>query len=143
MAVGPYILLSAKPESEFHCLIAYCKHVCQYVTKLYFTGRQTNINVSCYIKYKHINGSRDSSVGIATPFGLDGPEIESRWGARFSATVQNGPGAHLASCTMGSGYFPGVKRPERGVNHPLHLAQRIKKEYSYTTTTLLHLHGLF
>jgi len=44
---------------------------------------------------------------------------------------------------MGSGYFPGVKRPERGVNHPLHLAQRIKKEYSYTTTTLLHLHGLF
>ena len=26
-----------------------------------------------------------SSVGIATDYGLDGPRIESRWGARFSA----------------------------------------------------------
>jgi len=30
---------------------------------------------------------RDSSVGIATRYGLDGPGIESRWGARFSALV--------------------------------------------------------
>ena len=28
---------------------------------------------------------RDSSVGIATNYWLDGPGIESRWGARFSA----------------------------------------------------------
>ena len=27
---------------------------------------------------------RDSSVGIATRYGLDGPGIELRWGARFS-----------------------------------------------------------
>ena len=26
-------------------------------------------------------------------------------GARFSAPVQTGPGAHPTSCTMGSGYF--------------------------------------
>ena len=39
-------------------------------------------------------------------------------GARFSATVQTGPGAHPASCTMGTGTFPGVKRPGRGVDHP-------------------------
>ena len=50
-----------------------------------------------------------SSVGIATDYGLDGPGIESRWGARFSAPVQTGPGAHPASCTMGTGLFPGVK----------------------------------
>jgi len=31
---------------------------------------------------------RDSSVGIATGYGLDGPRTESRWGARFSAPVQ-------------------------------------------------------
>ena len=49
-----------------------------------------------------------SSVGIATGYGLDGPGIESRWGARFSAPVQTGPGAHPASCTMGNGSFPGV-----------------------------------
>jgi hypothetical protein len=39
-------------------------------------------------------------------------------GARFFAHVQNGPEAHSASCTMGTGSFPGVKRPERGVDHP-------------------------
>jgi hypothetical protein len=50
-----------------------------------------------------------SSVSIATDYGLDGPGIESRWGARFSAPAQTGPGAHPASCTMGTGSFPGVK----------------------------------
>ena len=52
---------------------------------------------------------RGSSVGIATGYGLDGPEIESRWGARFSALVQTGRGAH-------NGYrvFPGgIDRPGR------------------------------
>ena len=39
-------------------------------------------------------------------------------GAQFSAPVQNEPGAHPASCTMGTGSFPGVKRPGRGVDHP-------------------------
>ena len=38
--------------------------------------------------------------------------------ARFSAPFQTAPGAHSASCTMGTGSFsPGVKRPGRGVNH--------------------------
>jgi hypothetical protein len=50
-----------------------------------------------------------SSVGIATDYGLDGLGIESRWGARFFAHVQTGPGAHPASCTMGTGSFPGVE----------------------------------
>jgi hypothetical protein len=45
---------------------------------------------------------RDSSVGIATRYRLDGPGIESRWGARFSAPVQTYPGAHPASYTLGT-----------------------------------------
>jgi hypothetical protein len=53
-------------------------------------------------------GGPGSSVGIATGYGLDYPGIESRWGARFSAPVQTGPGAQPASCTMGHGSFPGV-----------------------------------
>ena len=64
---------------------------------------------------------RDSSVGIATGYGLDGPGIESRWEARFSAPVQTGPGAHPASYKMGTGSFRGVKSG-RGVqltSHPL------------------------
>jgi hypothetical protein len=52
-----------------------------------------------------------SLVGVATGYGLDGPGIESRWKARFSALVQTCPGAHPASCTRGTGSFPGVKRP--------------------------------
>ena len=63
----------------------------------------------------------DCSVGIATGYGLDGPGIEYRWGARFSAPVLTGHGPHAASCTMGTGSFPGVKSG-RGVGltpHPL------------------------
>jgi len=41
-------------------------------------------------------------------------------GARFSATVQTGPGAHPASCTMGTGSFLGVKSG-RGVKLTPHL----------------------
>ena len=63
---------------------------------------------------------RDSSVGIATRYGLDGPGIEYRcWGgAGFFAPFQAGPGVHPASCTMVTGYFTGVKRPGRGGDHP-------------------------
>ena len=70
---------------------------------------------------------RDSSVGIATRYGLDGAGIESRWGARFSAPVQTGPGAHPASCTMGTGSFPGVKRPGLGADHQPHLRAEVMK----------------
>ena len=39
-------------------------------------------------------------------------------GARFSGPVQTGRGAHPAYYIMGTGSFPGGKRPGRGVNHP-------------------------
>jgi hypothetical protein len=42
--------------------------------------------------YKKFEGL-DSSVGIVTCYGLDGPGFESRWCAIFSAPVQIGPGA--------------------------------------------------
>ena len=71
---------------------------------------------------------RDSSVGIATRYGQDGPGIESRWEARFSAPVQTGPGVHPASCTMGTRSSPGVKRPGRGADHPPHPSAEVMKE---------------
>jgi hypothetical protein len=37
--------------------------------------------------------------------------------ARFSASVQTGPGALPASCTMGTGSFPGVKRAGNDFDH--------------------------
>ena len=39
--------------------------------------------------------------------------------ARFSAPVQSGPGAHPDSYKMGTVTFLEVKRPGRGVDHPL------------------------
>ena len=68
---------------------------------------------------------RDSSVGIATNYGLDGPGIESRWGREFP--VQTGPGAHPAFCTMGTGSFVGVKRPGRDVDHSLPSSTEVKE----------------
>jgi hypothetical protein len=62
-------------------------------------------------------------------------------GARFSALVQIGVGAHPAFYTITTKSFPGVKRPELGVNHPPHLALRLKKEWVYTYTNPLCLHG--
>jgi len=82
-----------------------------------------------------IHVGRDSSVGIETRYSLDGPGIESRWGgmggvglaARFSASLPTGPRAHLASYTMGTGSFPGVRRSGRGVDHPLSYSAEAKE----------------
>ena len=52
---------------------------------------------------------RDSAVGIATVYCLDGPGIEFQFGAKFSAPVLTGPGAHPTSYTMGAESFPVIK----------------------------------
>jgi hypothetical protein len=61
---------------------------------------------------------RDSAVGIVTRYGLDGAGIDSRWGARFSAPVQTGPGVHPTSYTMDTESSPRTKRPGRSADHP-------------------------
>ena len=81
-----------------------------------------------------ITAGRDSSVGISDPLwaGRSGDRIPV--GARFSAPVHNGPGAHPGPIQWVQGPSPGIKRPGCGVNHPPHLAPRLKKEWSYTAT---------
>ena len=69
----------------------------------------------------------DGAVGMATRDGLYGPEIESRLGKDFSAPVQTGPGAHPASCTVGTGSFPGLKQPGRRVVHPPPCSAEVKE----------------
>jgi len=55
-------------------------------------------------------------------------------GTRFSAPVHNYPGAHPTSYTMGTGSFPGVKRPGRGVDHStlssVEVKERVKQYLS-------------
>ena len=71
---------------------------------------------------------RDNAVSITTHYGLDGPGIESRWGARFSAPVQTGPGAYPASYVMGTGSLSlRVKRPGRGIDQPPSSSAEVKE----------------
>ena len=55
-----------------------------------------------------VEGGPGNSVGIAAELRAGRSGIESRWGRDFQS-VQTDPGAHPASCTMGTGSFPGVK----------------------------------
>ena len=89
-----------------------------------------------------IAGEPGSSVGIATELRGGRYGIESRWGRDFPP-VQTGPGAHPASCKMGTGSFPGVKCG-RGVlltTHPL-LVPRSWKSRAIPLPTLWATPGL-
>jgi hypothetical protein len=59
-------------------------------------------------------------------------------GARLSAPVHTGSGAHPTSYTKGTGCFPRVKRSGRGVDHPPpHLSVEVKERvelYLYSTS---------
>jgi len=61
-------------------------------------------------------------------------------GARFSAPVQTGLGAQLASCTMRTGSVLGVKRPRSGVDHTPPSSAEVKERvelYIYSFSELL------
>jgi hypothetical protein len=125
-------------------------------------GRNTTLGIHSYLSTYSITSGPGSSVGIATGYGLDGPGIESSvtlypllfiinkclkrkknpGGARFSAPVQTDPGAHLASCTMGSGSFSGIEsgRDVTLAPYPL-LVPRSKN--SFTSTLPKNLRGLW
>jgi len=63
--------------------------------------------------------------------------------ARFSAPVQTGLGAHPASYTMGTGSFPGVKRPGSGVDHPPPSSAEVKERVELYFYSPLYHCGLF
>ena len=86
---------------------------------------------------------RDSLVGIATRYGLDGPGIESRWGQNFPPLSRRAlrPTQPPIQCV------PGLSRRQSGrgvalTTHP-DLAQRLKKEWSFTSTPPTGLRGVF
>jgi hypothetical protein len=54
------------------------------------------------------------SVGYRDWLGVGRSGDRIPLGARFSASVETGPGAHPASCTMGTRYFPGVESGRGG-----------------------------
>jgi len=69
-----------------------------------------------------------SSVGIATQLRAErsGHQIP---GGRDFLPVQTGPGGHPASCTIGTGSFPGGKvRPRRAADHSLPSSAAVMEE---------------
>jgi hypothetical protein len=48
-------------------------------------------------------------------------------GVIFSVLVQTGPGTHPASYTMGTGSFSRIKPTGCDVDHPPHLAPKLRK----------------
>ena len=68
-----------------------------------------------------------SLVGIVTEQRAERSGIETRWG-RYFPPVQTGPGAHPASCKMGTGSFLGVKcgRAVLLTTHPLLVPRSLK-----------------
>ena len=62
-------------------------------------------------------GGGDSSVGIATCYGLDGPGGSNPGGGEIFRTHPDGPWGPPSFLYNGYRVFPGVKRPESGVDH--------------------------
>ena len=58
-----------------------------------YTGPQSLSAILKFEKIRRLQVRLDSSVGVATRYGLECPGIESRRGARFSTPIQGGPGA--------------------------------------------------
>ena len=88
---------------------------------------------------------QDSTVGITTRCGLYGLGIESRRGEIFRTRPDRpwGQPSLLYNGYRVSLMGGGLKWPEHGVEHPPHLAPRLKKEESYTSTSPLSFHVLF
>ena len=85
-----------------------------------------DLDVDGRITFKLILHTYDMSVpgsvdGIATRYGAGRSGDRIPVVARFSASVQTGPGAHPASCTMGTGSFPGVQNGRGVTMTPHHL----------------------
>jgi hypothetical protein len=75
---------------------------------MYFITNQKFARIKYVQQDTPILVSQDSSVGIATRYGLDGPEIESRWGEIFCIPPDRPCDPHSLLHNV-YGVFPGGK----------------------------------
>jgi hypothetical protein len=80
------------------------------------------------VYYEFIISGPSSPVGVATGYVAGQSGDRTPVGARFFAHVQTGPEAPPYSCTMGTGSFPGVKRPGRGADHQTPPSTEVENE---------------
>jgi hypothetical protein len=102
-------------------------------------------NTCVYIAYIYLITNEKSFV-IATVYRQDCPGFEPRQGRDtfFSCLLQTRPHRVMvptASCSVGGMVrFPGIKLPERDVDHPHPVRTGVKNEWSYTPTSALAVH---
>ena len=77
-----------------------------------------------------------------TPSGIE-PTIFRPMGAKFSALVKTGLGAHLASDTAGTVCLEEAKRPEPGVGHATPSSAEVKERVELYLYSPLGLRSLF
>jgi hypothetical protein len=89
---------------------------------------------------KHIRSGvgQDSVIGIVIRYALDGPGFEPPWGREFP----HHPGARLASYTVGTGSFHGVKWPGHGIDHLPPYSAEVKERVELYLYSPLCLHGM-
>jgi hypothetical protein len=123
------------------CVLFEDKHQCYFFMFQVFSELCNFLIRDCKFTYT-ISMGRDSSVGVATSYGLDGRGIESRWGGEIFSNRRDPSWGSPSLVYNGYGVsFPGVKRPGRDVNHPLSPSAKVKERVELYSP--LGFHGLF
>ena len=86
---------------------------------------------------------RDSSVGKATRYGLDGPGIECRWWREFPQPSRTALGPTQPPIQWVPGLYQRVKRPGRGLDHRPPSSAEVKERVEIYLSPPLGFRGLF
>ena len=113
-------------SSSIICVYARCFVQCyraHYASTVLFCGAD---KAAFYTQYIYVG--RDSSVSIATRYGLEGPGVESRWGRDFLHPFRPDLGPTQPPMQWVPGLFPRGKAAGAWRWPPPYLAPRLKKE---------------
>jgi hypothetical protein len=122
-------LISRNPKSIYYrFIISLIIHNLKYLLSVSHYMATHRSGVTVHISVSTVQAvDQDSAVGTTTCYGLDSLEIESLWGRDFPHPSRPPLGPTQPPTHWIPGLFFGVKRSERGVDHPLNLALRLKK----------------